>query len=499
MQRALRFPAHVVEDDDDREVECVRGCGRRERRAGQADLGLCLHLHGRGVGGLPPRDGRGVDDFEARSDASLGEERVDLLAACSVRAVVDEDESAFGEPVVEVIEHRLGFVSSFRPDADQRQLLDGGIDECRCHGPLEEADAFVEEIEAGEAVAHEVQIGAEPGDTRTGQGGRVVGFGRGPESVGDPHSSVRELVAVEVGAHEDGAASAAGSALGEVAGYRLAAHHVETLLEVVEARTTHRGVGEERARGVRVGSRRAATVTLEQPIRGRVVAHRVAELRRVRRTPLDQAFGEVSHANLVLEVVLVEQRGLDRLEVPADGPVQPVLALVEDVVLEDHRPEAHVFGDASAARSDRPRSRAGPARSRARARHGVAPVDDDRQAEVDGELDHPHRSGVLGHEVVERGHHAVAWSAFDLRVVHRRVQAASGHQALCGPGASPLARTAAGTPRGCSRGRSRGRGDRRASRRRASRARAAAGRRGRPPPPAVSARGTPCTSCGRRR
>ncbi len=54
----------------------------------------------------------------------------------------------------------------------------------------------------------------------------------------------------------------------------------------------------------------------------------------------------------------------------------------------------------------------------------------DRKTEEDRDDDHPHRTAVLGKEVFERGHDAVARAAFDLRIAHHRVEAAGVEQLL---------------------------------------------------------------------
>ena len=90
-------------------------------------------------------------------------------------------------------------------------------------------------------------------------------------------------------------------------------------------------------------------------------------------------------------------------------------------------------------------------------------LDDDREAEVDREHEHAQRPVVLGDEVVERGHDAVAFAA--LR--RPRCSAAGSGRPAAAPAWSragcPSSRTAGGTPRAPARARSRGRADRTAS------------------------------------
>ena len=78
-----------------------------------------------------------------------------------------------------------------------------------------------------------------------------------------------------------------------------------------------------------------------------------------------------------------------------------------------------------------------------------------------------HRAAVLGEEVVERRHHAVARAAFELGVAHRRVDAAGLEQLLRPRLHARRAGRAGGTRPGSARARSTGRGGRTAIRRRA--------------------------------
>ena len=112
---------------------------------------------------------------------------------------------------------------------------------------LEEPDPVVEQVEALEAVADEVEVGLEAGDALAGQAsGADRGSGEARKRSATQTRAVGQLVGVEVGPHEDGAAAAAGAALDEVAGDLVGADGVEAALEVVERGPAHGGVGQER-------------------------------------------------------------------------------------------------------------------------------------------------------------------------------------------------------------------------------------------------------------
>ncbi len=63
---------------------------------------------------------------------------------------------------------------------------------------LQEADAAVEQVEALERVADEVEIGLQVGHRLVDGLRLLAGRGRGPELVGDPDLAVRQLVGGEV-------------------------------------------------------------------------------------------------------------------------------------------------------------------------------------------------------------------------------------------------------------------------------------------------------------
>ena len=76
---------------------------------------------------------------------------------------------------------------------------------------------------------------------------------------------------------------------------------------------------------------------------------------------------------------------------------------------------------------------------------------DDRQPEVEREDDAAERAVVLGDEVVERGHHAVARAALVLGVVQLGVHPSAAEQLRPAALACPFCGTAGGTRRGSAR------------------------------------------------
>ena len=121
--------------------------------------------------------------------------------------------------------------------------------------------------------------------------------------------------------------------------------------------------------------------------------------------------GEAEEPHLVVDVVLVEQRGLDGAEV---APAQPAdLADVPGVVvvLVEHRPQARLLGHL-----EQLLAALEALEVLEHGRHlglGRQPglLHEDRQAVVDGQHHEPEGLGVLGDEVLDAGHHPVAGTA----------------------------------------------------------------------------------------
>jgi len=116
---------------------------------------------------------------------------------------------------------------------------------------------------------------------------------------------------------------------------------------VFELRPPHRGIGDERVRP-NLGRRPARSQSLasETSVRLLVLSYRIAQSRPPgrRRVALDSGLAtEQVEANLVLQVVLVQQCGFDDPQVALGRAFDDLGALEEDVVLEHHRPHPDLF------------------------------------------------------------------------------------------------------------------------------------------------------------
>ena len=112
---------------------------------------------------------------------------------------------------------------------------------------------------------------------------------------------------------------------------------------------------------------------------------------------------QVLDAHLVLEVVLVEQRALQQVEVAARGPLRSCcFALVEDAVLEHHRLAA-ASARPSSISSRRPAalSRCSSSATELGLAGDARLLDHDGQPEVDRQHEQAQRLVVLGDEVVD--------------------------------------------------------------------------------------------------
>ena len=208
MERARGLAPHVVEHDDDGEVQRF---GRHRWRDGCVAGRLPLRRRGRRASGrlrLAPPDRGAVDPFDRLVDAEPAEEIADRLRAGLAGAVVDDDDAADRDRVVH-LGHRVDRVRVAAPDAQQRDLVDRRAGERVCRTTLQETHALVEEPEPGEAVADGVEIRPDVE--------RVVGVLLDSEGVGDPDGLVVELVRLEIAADEDGGAAPTGSAIDQVA------------------------------------------------------------------------------------------------------------------------------------------------------------------------------------------------------------------------------------------------------------------------------------------
>ena len=169
------------------------------------------------------------------------------------------------------------------------------------------------------------------------------------------------------------------------------------------------------------------------------LADGVAELRAIDGLGALDAVGEVQESELVIEVQLVEQRGLEEVQIPIGGPGDQVAAAIVVVVLEEDRLEAGRFRDLQQDVLARGRLEAVEERFQIGLANESRFLDDDREPEIHGEHEPAEGPVVFGDEVVERGHDAVARSAFGDRVEVLRVQSA-GRQDVLRPGPDPLHR-----------------------------------------------------------
>ena len=214
VQRARRLAPHVVEDDDDREVD-RRRLGAAERRAARVPAtagaaGSSVGVPDRAAGSALRHVTAGaVDALERRGDAVAGAERRRPLARTPGRVRRRRRRSRRSRPGRRAPSGRAA--SSPTPTrrcAAARRSSIGASASVSAGRALQEPDPVVEQVEALEAVAHEVEVGQDVGDPPTiaAAVGRALPCrcrsGR-PEPVGDPDRAVVQLVGVEVAAQED--------------------------------------------------------------------------------------------------------------------------------------------------------------------------------------------------------------------------------------------------------------------------------------------------------
>ena len=274
-----------------------------------------------------------------------GTELVDGPPGIRVAVVVDDDESPDRQAVVQNFECCVRRGVGARVDPQEGDLLDRRVRQRGRDLTLQEAHAIVEEVEARERVSDDVQIGplvhVAPG--------RALGRSRclrprePAERIGHPDDLGGDLVRGKVTAHEDRAATTPGSALDEVAGHVLAANDFEARLEMLQPVMPHRRGREPR---LRAGSRRTgASSNLELPREPEQEPLRVVQLCRLRSLAAFGAPAQVLETHLVLEVVLVEQRTLEEVEVAVRGRFEPPLVGEVQVVLEEKVVQADRFGE----------------------------------------------------------------------------------------------------------------------------------------------------------
>ncbi len=191
MQRASRLAAHVVEDDDDREVLGGGWMAGRQRDA--AALGRS-GTRGRRLAGphrarrLAPHTRRPSRPARAASSIpSLGAEVVDRGAGKRVPVVVDDDDAAEGDAVVERLQSGAVLVRLMAArSAATRPLRIGASASVRAGGPWRKATRSSSSPKRANAVAHGVQVGA-----RTPASHSRRRYGRRRGSVGDPDAAGR--------------------------------------------------------------------------------------------------------------------------------------------------------------------------------------------------------------------------------------------------------------------------------------------------------------------
>ena len=306
VQGPSRLAAHVVDHDDH---------GQVLRRGGRPVRGGAV---GRSrVVRLPPRRGAPVHTLERLGDPVLRAERVNRGLAIRVAVVVDHHEPSGRDPFVGGVEHRPDLVGVVAVDAKQRQRPGPRVGQCFRGRSLEECHTLVEQIEVREHVPHRVQVGWErPAAVGAGVAASV-------EAIGQPDPGAGQLVGLQEAAHEDRGAPAADAAVHEVAGDAVLANGVEDVLQVVQAPAAEAGVGKRFGSARRVGVTRwmlAAQPFEAQPAeRHRHVAGRVCEHAGVGGLAGADTLHEVFDPQLVFDVVLVEQRPLQEVEVAAGG------------------------------------------------------------------------------------------------------------------------------------------------------------------------------------
>ena len=272
----------------------------------------------------------------------IGAEPVDLRPVAGPDPAVDDDDAAVGDPVVERVEDRPGVSGCGATDPQQGDAVGSVVVQCG-RGPLHEPHPVVEDAEAGEPVAHEVEIRLEARDAPVGDRRSHLRLGAGPEAVRDPYPGVVDLVRVQVGPHEDRPTPAAGPAFHEVTGDAALMYLVERGLQPVHLAPAHGCVGQERRCRRVVGSGGGEPLAFQAAVGLLHVAYGVAQLDRMR--PLAAALGrEQLQPELVLEVVAVEQRVFQEPQVTGDRARRPGVPPEVVGVLEDHRPQARRLG-----------------------------------------------------------------------------------------------------------------------------------------------------------
>ena len=123
-----------------------------------------------------------------------------------------EETGPRGEATARLLHQHGARVVGAQPSTDPQEgdALDGTVGEGGGGLALQEADLTVEEPEALEALADQVEVRPEAGDAVVGHAGQRLAVGRGAEPVDHPDRPIVHPVGIGPGPEEDGSATATG-------------------------------------------------------------------------------------------------------------------------------------------------------------------------------------------------------------------------------------------------------------------------------------------------
>ncbi len=222
-----------------------------------------------------------------------------------------------------------------RPDTEKRHPFDGRFPQRVTRLTLQEPDAVVEQVETLESLADRIEIGP-----RVDQ---IAGMALDLESIGDPDLLAHHLVRVEIAPHVDRAAATARPHLDEVAADVVVADDLELVVQMVEPGASHRRVGEVRAFVPGIARRTRAPALDERFPAQLHLPGGGADLRGIDRHTLPRAVREVEHAQLVIEVQLVEEGRRQQAQIARRMVRELVGMAVVVVVLEEDRLETRLL------------------------------------------------------------------------------------------------------------------------------------------------------------
>jgi hypothetical protein len=367
------------------------------------------------VGGLAshlaPHHAGPVERLVRVLDVAPGPERLGGGTHRFVAAVVDHHVAAVAEAGVVAVEDVAHGLRRAGPDAQQCEARHRRLVGQR-RGPLalEELDPVVEEAEALEGLADVVDVGPQVehlGDGRGGLGGRERA-----ERVGHPDVAAVDLVALEVAAHEHGRPTSARAEVGEVAADGGEPDPVEAALEGAQAGLADLGVG-QRGDGVLAPVHRVAAEMGGVHVVGAAleVLAGIAQGLGARQVAVGRALGEVRQAQLVLDVVVVEQRAAQHVEVALGAPLEAAGRAVEDVLLVGGGVEPDPLGQLEQLVTALGRLEVVEDGGQRGLAGEAVLLDHDRQAEVDRQHDDAQRAIVALGPILQRLHDAVARTA----------------------------------------------------------------------------------------